>query len=223
MTNSSNAGSTTANALLGLLSLRSWTAYELTGQMRRALRWAWPRSEANLYAEIKRLVPAGLVDAVEEDVGKRTRTRYEITDAGRVAAREWLRSEPSTPRIELEVVLRVFLADLGEPEDLRRALAATRRHVTEQLDVLQPILEEYSGDGAPFPERAHLNILFMHHSTMQLEQLLDWCDDVEAELEWWPSTTGIGVTPRIGAVLDTVRARHRNLTRRCRGGEDGSP
>lgn len=58
------------------------TAYELTQQMRRALRWAWPRSEANLYGEIKRLVPPGLAHAVEEDNGRRTRTR-QITDDGR--------------------------------------------------------------------------------------------------------------------------------------------
>jgi DNA-binding PadR family transcriptional regulator len=46
-------------------------------------RWAWPRSEANLYGEIKRLVPPGLAHAVEEDNGRRTRTRYQITDDGR--------------------------------------------------------------------------------------------------------------------------------------------
>ena len=57
--------SPTTYALLGLLAIRSWTAYELTGQMRRALRYAWPRSEANVYSEIKRLVLRGLAEAVE--------------------------------------------------------------------------------------------------------------------------------------------------------------
>lgn len=214
MVTRSTPDSTTARALLGLLSLRPWTAYELTQQMQRALRWAWPRSEAGVYAEIKKLVPAGLAVAVEEEVGNRTRTRYEITDEGRAAVRQWLHTEPSPPRFELEVLLRLFLADLGDPDDLRRSLDATRRQVAEMLEQLGLIVEQYAGDDAPFPERAHLNVLFMHHSTTQLVQLLDWCDDVETELDDWPSTAHVGMTRRTRTMLERTAARHRALVDR---------
>lgn len=207
--------STTASALLGLLSIRPWTAYELTHQMQRALRWAWPRSEAGIYAEIKKLAAAGLATAVEEEVGQRTRTRYEITAAGRDAAREWLRSEPAEPRVELEILLRLFLADLGEPTDLRQALAVTRRQVANQLGSLGDILEQYAGDNAPFPDRAHLNVLFADFSITRLTHLLDWCDKVEAELDTWPSTAGVGTTPRIRKVLDRTRDLHRDALSRA--------
>jgi DNA-binding PadR family transcriptional regulator len=183
--------------------------------MQRALRWAWPRSEAGVYAEIKKLAPAGLATAVEEEVGNRTRTRYEITDAGREAARAWLRTEPAEPRVELEILLRVFLADLGEPDDLRQALAATRRQVAEQLGTLGDILEQYAGDDAPFPDRAHLNVLFLRFSTTRLTHLLDWCDAVEAELDTWSSTVGVGTTTRIRQLLDLSRDQHRDATARA--------
>jgi DNA-binding PadR family transcriptional regulator len=213
--------STTANALLGLLSIRPWTAYELTQQMQRALRWAWPRSEAGIYAEIKKLEPAGLATAVEEEVGNRTRTRYEITEAGREAARAWLRTEPAEPRVELEILLRLFLADLGAQDDLRRALDVTRRQVAEQLRSLGEMLEQYAGDGAPFPDRAHLNVLFMHFSATRLTHLLDWCDTVEAELDTWSTTAGVGTTARIRKLLDRTRDQHRDAVARAGTVEDG--
>ena len=46
--------------ILGLLSLRSWTTYELAKQVQRSLGWFWPRAERKLYDEPKRLVAAGL-------------------------------------------------------------------------------------------------------------------------------------------------------------------
>src|SRR5262245_19492056 len=91
--------STTAHALVGLLAVRSWTAYELTQQMRRALRWAWPRTQANLYNETKRLVPLGLATAVEEDQGPRSRTRYEITAEGKEELAAWLRTDPAPAQV----------------------------------------------------------------------------------------------------------------------------
>ena len=46
----------TANALLGLLALRpEWTTWELTTQLRRNMRFFWPRAESRIPAELKRL------------------------------------------------------------------------------------------------------------------------------------------------------------------------
>ncbi len=50
----------TSYAILGLLSLRPWTTYELAQQMQRALGQFWPRAESKLYEEPKKLVEHGL-------------------------------------------------------------------------------------------------------------------------------------------------------------------
>ena len=47
---------TTSFALLGLLGIKSWTAYEIVAQIQRGAHFFWPRSEAHLYAELKRIV-----------------------------------------------------------------------------------------------------------------------------------------------------------------------
>jgi PadR family transcriptional regulator, regulatory protein AphA len=216
------ATTTTGHALLGLLAIRSWTAYELTQQMRRALRWAWPRSEANLYNEMKRLVPPGLAEAFDEDTGGRSRTRYQITDQGREAVREWLASDVSSaPQVQAEALLRVFVADHGTLDDLRNTIAGTRRQMQGFVGEAIGIIDEYGSDEPPFPGRAHLNVLFIHFFAGFVEHVLEWCDDAEAELETWPGTTaGVGMTPGTRRMLEDAGTRYRRLA--DRGSTEGS-
>jgi len=210
---------TTAHALLGLLSIRPWTAYELTQQMRRALRWAWPRSEANLYSEMKRLVPQGLAKAVEEDAGGRARTRYEVTDEGRARVASWLATHPpAPPQVQFEALLRLFLADLGPQAELRQTIADTRRQVVERMEEAIPILEQYASDHPPFPERAHLNVLFIQFFAGFLRCLLEWCDEVDAEVDTWGGTAaGVGHTPGTRRMLDDALAFYRSTVAHHRG------
>src|SRR5580765_4188575 len=49
---------TTSYAILGLLTLKPWSTYELAKQIQRD-RFVWPRAESNLYAEPKKLIVHG--------------------------------------------------------------------------------------------------------------------------------------------------------------------
>ena len=95
----------TSFALLGLLGVKPWTAYELVAQTRRSLHYVWPRSEAHLYAELKRLVERGHATAEVVEGRGRQRTRYTITPLGRAALEAWLATEPAPPMLEIEGVL----------------------------------------------------------------------------------------------------------------------
>src|SRR5260370_22252458 len=99
----------TSYALLGLLDLKTWTVYELTKQMRRSVRWFWPRAERKLYDEAKRLAGLGLATSRSEMTGRRASTVYEITPAGRDALRAWV-GEPSfqPPVLEMEAMGHLF-------------------------------------------------------------------------------------------------------------------
>src|SRR5581483_2756096 len=88
--------STTSYAILGLLALRPWTTYELTQQLKRNLHYFWPRAESGVYEEPKNLVQQGLAESRREPFGRRPRTVYTITSAGRAALARWL-EEPSEP------------------------------------------------------------------------------------------------------------------------------
>jgi DNA-binding PadR family transcriptional regulator len=76
--------------------------------------------------ELKRLVQLGYADAEEVRFGRRRRTQYSITPAGRVAMRDWLRTPPQPPALEFEGLLGVMYADQGSVADLLEALRVTR-------------------------------------------------------------------------------------------------
>ena len=62
----------------------------------------------------KRLAAAGLVRMRREQVGRRNRTIYEITPAGREALRRQLATLPAPPQLEFEALQRAGLRRPGQ-------------------------------------------------------------------------------------------------------------
>jgi PadR family transcriptional regulator, regulatory protein AphA len=187
----------TSFALLGLLGIQSWTAYELVVQSKRSLHYFWPRSEAHLYAELKRIVERGHADAEVVEGPKRQRTRYTITPLGREALDEWLSREPTPPTFEIEGLLRLFLGDQGTKEQLRAALEATAAQVREVRTQGAALCTDVLDTGGPFPQRLHLIAPISTFYDGFYRLLIQWCDDTAAELDAWPDTRDVGMTPEV--------------------------
>jgi len=148
---------TTSQALLGLLSLRSWTTYELAKQVQRSVGWFWPRAERKLYDEPKRLVAAGLAKSSAEMTGARPRTVYTITARGRKALQRWLDEPPVPPSLEFEGLVKVFFADNGSLEQLRSTLERIAETSDVRLAELEDKVEQNFADDIPFPDRRAIN------------------------------------------------------------------
>src|SRR5262245_44148287 len=173
----------TSFAVLGLLAVQPWTAYELVAQSRRSLHWFWPRSEAHLYAELKRLVERGHAQAEVVEGRRRQRTRYTITAAGRAALQDWLATAPAPPTLEIEGLLRVLLGDQGSVKDLRAALETTASQARE-LDVAgRALVQELLTTGGPLPQRLHLTERLVAFYAEFITLLIRWCDETLTEVE----------------------------------------
>ena len=182
--------SPTSYALLGLLSLRRWTTYELAQQAQRSLRFLYPRAERILYAEAKRLAEAGLARSEATFTGKRRSTNYAITPAGRKALQAWLRTEPAPPVLEAEVLLRSFFGEFGRQEDLLAALETTRTQAIEVQRELAAMAEERLGGGAPFTERVGVVVLSMRFVTDFQRLLEEWAEWAAGEVATWEHPDG---------------------------------
>jgi DNA-binding PadR family transcriptional regulator len=187
---------TTSFALLGLLGIKPWTAYEIVAQIKRGMHFFWPRSDAHLYAELKRLVERGHATAQVVDGRKKQVTRYTITPKGRAALKEWFRSEPAAPVIEVDGFLRLFLGDQATKDDLRESLEATARHARELHAKGVALIEELLNTGGPFPHRLHLIERQATFIDGFYRDLIEWCEQTITEIEDWPDTRDIGLTPR---------------------------
>jgi PadR family transcriptional regulator AphA len=177
---------TTSYAMLGMLAVRSWTTYELAKQMDRGLGRLWPRARSNLFNEPKKLVSQGLAVASEESTGRRPRTVYTITPAGRQALRVWLGTPGEGPVLEFEQMLKIFFADQGSKADVLAALGHIREWARERQAENLAIARAYLAGDGPFPERAAVLALtgrFLTDFADMVGAWADWADTVVAD---WP-------------------------------------
>ena len=182
---------TTSYAILGLLSIRMWSAYELTRQMKRSLRFHWPRAESRIYMEAPNLVAHGLATAVEERTGKRRRTVYSITPKGRRALRDWLALPSAPPQFESEAQVRAMVAENGTKDDLLRTLRELSGQASEARSQLMRQGADYLTTGGPVPHRLHLIALNGRFLLAFTKLLDDWARWAEAEVGTWPDTANV--------------------------------
>ena len=179
---------TTAFALLGLLSVRPWTTYELAQQVRRSLSWFWPRAERKLYDDPKRLAADGLATASEEYTGRRKRTVYDITPEGRSQLSDWLATPSADPSWENEALVKVFFADGGDLDALLGTI--TGMHATSRRRLGE--LAEMAQEPPPFPERRHLGALSIRLAQAQEEATLRWAEWALEQVGCWVATDDPG-------------------------------
>ena len=186
---------TTSFALLGLLGIKPWTAYEIVAQIKRGMHFFWPRSDAHLYAELKRLVERGHATAEVVDGRRKQATRYTITPEGRAALSQWFGTEPAAPLIEVEGFLRMFLGDQTSKEDLLASLEATARQAREMHAKGKAVIDELLNTGGPFPQRLHLVERQATFIGDFYRDLVEWCEQTTTDVEGWPDTRDVGLTP----------------------------
>lgn len=195
---------TTAHAILGLLALRPrWSTTEITQQLRRNMRFFWPRAESRIYDEAKALVARGWADAERTHVGRRPRTTYSITAAGRRQLREWLADAPGPSALSCEALLRVFLAELSTRDELGAALARIRADAEEILSVGRVVGHEYVEDRGPFQDQVHVRALVFDFLTSYALMLRSWADRAESTIDTWE---GAEITARDAAAQEAIAA-----------------
>ena len=86
----------------------------------------WDAAPSQWYAEPKRLAEHGYLEAQKTPGRTRERTHYTLTERGREALAEWVRTPATLPRIQNEPVVRLLAADLVDPAAVLEGLEAMR-------------------------------------------------------------------------------------------------
>ncbi len=163
----------------------------------------WPKSESLIYSEPRHLVEHGLAEVKQEG----RRRVYMITEPGRQALEEWLRSPVAPPNLEFEAMLRLAFADQASRDDLLRAIEQTSAWARARYMEAQVQVRGYLIDGGPFPARLHLVALFADFYDVFLRAVIEWSERATQEVTDWPGTSSLGVTPSTRVLLEKVAAR----------------
>jgi len=184
---------TAAYITLGLLTSQDWSAYQLAEQVGRGVDQLWPRADRQRYITPKRLEEEGLVTSRTEPSGKRTRTIYSITPAGRTELSRWLSRESRPPMLEFEGMIRVLLGDQGSIDDLRATLETMHHQATAARKLFAAHASTLAGTADTFPERRHLLAMANRFMIGHYEHIIEWSAWALQQTATWPDA----VTPAV--------------------------
>lgn len=179
---------TTAEALLGLLSLGPMSGYA----MRQLMDWStgnfWQESYGQIYPTLKRLGEEGLVEleaSTDGEGGERTRREgrtgreskvYRLTETGRARLDAWLRS-PSRPQVARnELLLKIFFSGLVPVEVVRGQVRAFCEGQERDL-ALYAAIEARLRSEAANDKRMPLWLMTLRYGQVESRAMLSWAEE----------------------------------------------
>lgn len=176
---------TTSYAVLAQVAVRPWSTYELAQQRVRYFRYVWPRAESAIYREAKRLAAMGFLDGTKEYTGKRSRTVYSITEGGKDALREWLKTPVSAFSMDFEAMLRIFVLPLGTKGDIIATLEQVRADTRDMLGFAGEVKQEFIDGINVTQDQAYIRALAVDFFVSLLQTVHDWAERSLDEIESW--------------------------------------
>ncbi|GGN65397.1 PadR family transcriptional regulator [Streptomyces albiflavescens] len=132
------------HALLGLLSDRPASGYDLLKLFETSLANVWPATQSQIYTELTKLDGTGLITVAAE--GPRGRKEYAITDEGLAELRHWLTETRPQRNTRSDVLLRVFFLGVLTPEQARGYLAELIEMSDQGYENLRRLMESVDWD-----------------------------------------------------------------------------
>ncbi|MEU9986081.1 PadR family transcriptional regulator [Streptomyces sp. NPDC048045] len=130
------------HALLGLLSERPASGYDLLKRFETSLANVWPATQSQIYTELTKLAGSGLITVAAE--GPRGRKEYALAEEGMAELRHWLTETKPQRNTRSDLLLRVFFLGVLPPERARAyltGLADMSEREYEQLKQLDAAID----------------------------------------------------------------------------------
>jgi PadR family transcriptional regulator, regulatory protein AphA len=130
-------GGTTPNALLGLLSMKPMSGYDIRALISESIGHFWSESYGQIYPSLKRLAAGGFVEKkTQRQKARPDRNVYSLTGKGRERLREWLALPAAEEVHRSELLLKLFFGAQVLPE-------VSRKHVAEFMEAHVAALKMY--------------------------------------------------------------------------------
>lgn len=169
----------TSYALLGLLSISPMSGYDLHRGVSRSIAHFWPISKTQVYAELARLEPLGLIEGTDVPQERLPDKRvFRLSPTGEEALDDWLAGAPVEDiQMRIPFLLKVLLGHRRAPGDTRALLQEVRGGAIEKA-------AEYGQFGellaqAPDTHYARITVLF---GKKMAEAFAAWAEEAEALL-----------------------------------------
>ncbi|MBW3670725.1 MAG: PadR family transcriptional regulator [Acidobacteria bacterium] len=171
-------------AILGLLSHKPSTGYDIRKTIEQELSHFWNESYGQIYPILNALAAEKLATCRRRrQSGKPDRQVYSITARGRRALREWLRQPAALQTERNETLLKLLFSESLSPSERRGLIESYRQKQQEllaQLNEIEKTLDDQyrDRDHSGFDTR----LLTVSHGRAEARARIRWCDQVLREL-----------------------------------------
>ena len=185
MARSAQVRSSTEYAVLGMLTLRPMSGYDIRATIGESIAYFWTESYGQIYPTLKRLTKEKLVTRRAEKVGGRERHVYAVTAAGRDALADWLR-EPAQPRAPRnELLFKLFFARHASPEEAVAQVKRFREAKRRERAGYEQVETELHQQHGKHPDLAYW-LITLRYGQLEAEAQLRWAEEaleILAELQ----------------------------------------
>jgi DNA-binding PadR family transcriptional regulator len=169
-------------AILGMLTLKPMSGYEIRQLMGQSIAHFWSESYGQLYPSLKKLETAGLATKQTQPGQKRDKHIYTITAAGRERLNEWLATAPRPQPPRSELLLKLFFLSADAAPMSAEHVARTRSAAIDDLKHFGFLAEKlrHLHAGNPQLQQWLYTLSFGRH---RAEAIVQWADETLASLE----------------------------------------
>ncbi len=169
--------------ILGFLTVRPMTGYDLMRAFRSSAAYFWSADKAQIYRTLARLVASGHARTeVVPGTDAPDRIEHHITPAGREALIEWLASDPNRRSERDAFTARIFFAGSLDPDALVRVLAERREATQASLDELRAVRESVPSPDPARDRGGWLRSMTLDRGIRDHESHLAWLEELRAGL-----------------------------------------
>jgi DNA-binding PadR family transcriptional regulator len=173
------------HAILGFLSIRPMTGYDLKRMFDQSVAHFWRADQAQIYRALARHVEQGRarVELVEQEE-RPSRKVHHLTNAGVRELRGWLSTFHEPAPLREGLLVQVFFGQEANPEDFDAVLVRHIEERSQQLEVLEAMhvasLEAWQSAGRP--RRAAFQLATLEYGLRAAQAELDWLRETRQRL-----------------------------------------
>lgn len=168
--------SSTDYAVLGMLTLRPMSGYDIRATIADSIAYFWTESYGQIYPTLNRLARERLVTRRAERAASRTRHVYSITDAGREVLAQWL-GQPPQPRVPRnELLFKLFFSRHVSPGEAIRQVERYRAAESEARDRFAALDRELVARFAHVPDLPFW-LITLRYGQLETEAHLRWAEE----------------------------------------------
>lgn len=158
---------------MGLLALGARSGYDVRRDCEQKLSHFWSESYGQIYPVLRALHERGWVHREPAAGSGPTKYEHRLTAEGRAALREWIASPPQPLRVRNELLLKLFLGRLAEPEELESLLRQHAEGARARRDGLLAIKEALEKSRPDLPD-ALFWLVTVDFGLRSLQAQIEW-------------------------------------------------